>query len=80
MPAASFPFLTMNNVADPADLDPAKGECVDLINVDVDSRGGVTVRDSLIAGLLAQPVTEIMGSRNYWAVGNTVYCLSLIHI
>lgn len=74
MPAASFPFLTMNNVADPADLDPAKGECVDLINVDVDSRGGVTVRDSLIAGLLAQPVTEIMGSRNYWAVGNTVYC------
>lgn len=74
MPAASFPFLTMNNVADPADLDPAKGECVNLINVDVDSRGGVTVRDSLIAGLLAQPVTEIMGSRNYWAVGNTVYC------
>lgn len=74
MPAASFPFLTMNNVADPADLDPAKGECVDLVNVDPDNRGGVSVRDSLIEGLVAQPVTEIMGSRDYWAVGNTVYC------
>ena len=74
MPSTTFPFLTMNNVIDPAELDPAKGECADLVNVDVDDRGGVTVRDSLIAGLVAQPVTEIMGSRNYWAVGNTVYC------
>ena len=74
MPSTTFPFLTMNNVIDPAELDPAEGECADLVNVDVDDRGGVTVRDSLIAGLVAQPVTEIMGSRNYWAVGNTVYC------
>lgn len=74
MKATMFAFLTMNNVTDPADLDPAKGECVDLVNVDTDNRGGVTTRDRLIAGLQAQPLTEIMGSRNYWAVGNTVYC------
>jgi hypothetical protein len=74
MTATSFAFLTMNNVTDPADLDPAKGECVDLVNVDTDNRGGVCVRDALVSGLTAQPLTEIMGSRAYWAVGNTVYC------
>lgn len=74
MKATVFPFLTMNNVTDPAGLDPATGECVDLVNVDTDDRGGVRVRDALVDGLVAQPLTETMGSRTYWAVGNTVYC------
>lgn len=77
MPA--FKFYTMNNVADPADIDCLNpkssqyGHCVDLVNVDIDNDGGISRRDGLVT-LVQQPVTESMGSRNYWAVGNTVYC------
>jgi hypothetical protein len=71
---AVFTFVTMNNVDDPADLNRAKGECVALVNVDPDNDGGIAVRPGLVTGLIQQPVTESMGSRNYWAVGNKVYC------
>lgn len=73
-PVKKFKFVTMNNVADPADLDVEKGECVLLANVDPDNDGGVSRADRTLAGLVFQPVTETMGSRNYWAVGNTVLC------
>jgi hypothetical protein len=71
---ATFKFVTMNNAKDPADLDPAKGECVMLMNVDPDNDGGVARRKATIDGLTFQPVTEFMGSRQYWAVRNIVYC------
>jgi len=67
-----FTFFTMNNVKDPADLSSA--ECADIVNFDCDNDGGIQVRSRTISGLATQPVTEIMGSRNYWAIGNTVFC------
>jgi len=80
MKPATFVFSGMNNVSDPADIDCRNpkssqyGQCVDLVNVDCDNDGGIARRKGLITGLVQHPVTEIMGSRNYWAVGNTVYC------
>ena len=74
MKATVFRFLTMNNMDDPADLDPKKGECVDLVNVDPDNDGGIATRNGLITGLIQQPVTEEYGGRIYWAIGNRVVC------
>lgn len=75
-----FLFNGMNNVSDPGDIDCLNpkssqyGQCVDLVNVDCDNDGGIARRAGLVSGLVQQPVTESMGSRNYWALGNTVYC------
>jgi hypothetical protein len=80
----TFKFKGMNNVDDPADVGAperdnysrvkAYTEAVDLVNVDPGNDGNITPRSAVIAGLVFQPVTETMGSRNYWAVRNTVYC------
>ena len=78
----TYKFVGMNNVDDPADVGrPDKSvrnlvytEAVDLVNVDADNDGGISRRSPAITGLTFQPVTEFMGSRNYWAVRNTVYC------
>ena len=78
----TFRFHGMNNVDDPADVGQrfdalqkkTYSECVDLVNVDVDTDGNIVRRAPLITGLIQQPVSDSMGSRNYWAVGNTVYC------
>lgn len=67
-----FKFATMNNVDDPTSL--KNGECVDLVNVDCDNDGGIATRNGLVTGLVQQPVADSMGSRDYWAAGNTVYC------
>ena len=82
---STFKFVTMNNVDDPVDIggqsDDIQGRrsntystCVDLVNFDSDNEGNIAVRDALISGLIQQPVSDSMGSRNFWAVGNTVYC------
>lgn len=81
-----FRFKGMNNVDDPTDVGAPERdtltqrpttqytEAVDLVNVDVDNDGGIARRDGLVEGLAFQPVADDKGSRNYWAVGNTVYC------
>lgn len=80
MKPIKFLFNGMNNVSDPADIDcfnpksAQYGQCVSLVNWDCDNDGGIAVRPALVAGLVQQPVTEIVGGRDYWAVGNTVYC------
>ena len=74
MKYTTFKFYTMNNVEDPTSLQTGKGVCADIVNADSDSSGGIALRDANIIGLAFQPVTESMGSRDYWAVGNTVYC------
>lgn len=78
MSVSVFKFQTMNNVNDPSDLvqnvKAVRFEVADLVNVDCDNDGGVQVRKALITGLIQQPVDDFMGSRHYWAAGNTVYC------
>lgn len=84
MGVTTFKFKGMNNVDDPADVgaperDPRTRavtftEAVDLVNVDPDDDGNVARRPAVVTGMIFQPVTEFMGSREYWAVNNSVYC------
>ncbi len=71
-PSLTFKFLTMNNVKDPSDL--SEGECVDIVNFDVDNDGGIATRPAYIQPLVQQPVSDInnLGGRSYFAVANTV--------
>jgi hypothetical protein len=55
-------------------LDISKGECVDLVNVDPDNDGNIARRPATVSELAFQPITESMFGRDYWAVGNKVYC------
>ncbi len=48
MPSANFLFIGMNTANDPADLDPAKGECADILNMDPDNDGSVSTRDGAV--------------------------------
>lgn len=82
----TFRFKGMNNVDDPTDVGASERdalaqrattqytEAVDLVNVDIDNDGGISLRSGLVDGLVFQPVTDDKGARSYWAVGNTVYC------
>lgn len=77
-----FRFHGMNNVDDPADVGKrydanarkTYSECIDIVNCDIDNDGGISDRPALVDYLVQQPVSDSMGARNYWPVGNTVYC------
>lgn len=74
MPAVSFPFVTMNNVTDPADLDPAKGEAVLLQNVDMDAGGGIAQRlgrTSVLSGNYRCGWSD--GSKAFLVKGSGIY-------